>query len=117
MLLGELQLNHHVLPDSRIQQTTNVFERMRGLLGRAELMPRESLWITHCNSIHTFFMRYSIDVVFINKQGFVLKIGHHVAPWRVLLCIAAKSALELRAGDAEKLGLAVGAQLKFLPKE
>ncbi len=116
MLQGILQLNHESLPLTKCQQTSNIFERMRGLIGRPEPIANESLWITRCNSIHTFFMRYTIDVIFINTKGVVLKVSAHVAPWRLRMCFSAKSVLELRAGDAEKLGLTVGSYVEFLPK-
>lgn len=70
--------------------------RMKGLLGRMSLSSNEGLWIEPCNSIHTFFMRFPIDVVYINKNGKVLSVYRNVKPWRIHLPVwGARSVLEL----------------------
>ncbi|MBK8103789.1 MAG: DUF192 domain-containing protein [Cellvibrionales bacterium] len=74
MLLGKLRLNGEREISALARQTTHVFERMRGLLGRSTMGDCECLWITRCNSIHTCFMRFALDVGFVDKQGVVLKV-------------------------------------------
>ncbi len=115
MLLGSLRFNGKCDISALAKQTTNVFERMCGLLGRVEISDCESLWITRCNSIHTCFMRYALDVVFVDKQGAVLKVCANVVPWRMRFCWPAAAALELRAGAASQLGISVGSHVEFLP--
>jgi uncharacterized protein len=82
--------------------------RMRGLLGRKNLPSGEGMLIRPAPSIHTFFMRFPIDVVFLSRQGEVLKIAENVAPWRARSCRHSYVVLELAAGEAGRRGLAVG---------
>jgi uncharacterized membrane protein (UPF0127 family) len=85
-----------------------VWPRMRGLLGRRGLDSGEGLLIRPAPSIHTFFMRFPIDVVFLSRQGEVLKVAERVPPWRARSCRHSYAVLELAAGEAERRGIAVG---------
>lgn len=76
--------------------------RERGLLGRDTLLPGEGLWIVPCQAIHMFFMRFSIDLVYIDRQKRVCKVRSNVAPWRISACISAHSVLELPAGTVRE---------------
>ena len=82
--------------------------RMRGLLGRRSLPAGEGLLIRPAPSVHTFFMRFPIDVVFLSRAGEVLKVSADVGPWRARSCRGAYAVLELAAGEAERRGVAVG---------
>jgi uncharacterized protein len=82
--------------------------RLRGLLGRSELRSGEGLLISPCPSVHTFFMRFSIDVVFLDREKAIVDIAQSVRPWRAAGARGAAAALELPAGTAGKLGLQVG---------
>jgi uncharacterized protein len=82
--------------------------RMRGLLGRRSLPAGEGLLIRPAPSVHTFFMRFPIDVVFLSRSGEVLKVSAEVGPWRARSCRGAYAVLELAAGEAERRGVAVG---------
>jgi uncharacterized membrane protein (UPF0127 family) len=82
--------------------------RMKGLLGRKSLEAGEGMLIRPAPSIHTFFMRFPIDVVFLSRQGEVLKIAENVSPWRARSCRHSYAVLELAAGEAGRRGLAVG---------
>jgi uncharacterized protein len=86
---------------------------MRGLLGRSGLGAGEGLLIRPTNSIHTFFMRFAIDVVFIDRAGVVLKVVSALRPWRLAGSRGARCALELRAGEAAMRGIQPGDQLRF----
>jgi uncharacterized membrane protein (UPF0127 family) len=74
--------------------------RLRGLLGRDGLSAGEGLLIRPTSSIHTFFMRFAIDVVFIDRGGVVLKVVSKLRPWRLAASRGARYALELGAGEA-----------------
>jgi uncharacterized protein len=74
--------------------------RKKGLLGRESLLPGEGLWIAPCESVHTFFMRFPIDLVYLDRKLKVRKVRHSVGAWRVSACFAAHSVLELPAGTA-----------------
>ncbi|MDZ4789227.1 MAG: DUF192 domain-containing protein [Blastochloris sp.] len=87
---------------------------MKGLLGRTSLVPLEGLWLKPCNSIHMFFMRFSIDALFLDKQQCIVKVYHSLPPWAISsLIFRAESVLELAAGRANELGLQIGDQLVF----
>ena len=91
--------------------------RMRGLLGRRELPPGEGMLIKPAPSIHTFFMRFPIDAVFLSRTGEVLKVSSNVEPWRARSCRRAHSVLELAAGEAERRDIARGQRLRLDGKE
>jgi uncharacterized protein len=85
--------------------------RMKGLLGKRELAAGEGLLIQPAPSIHTFFMRFPIDVVFLAKNGEVMKVAANVGAWRMRSCRRAFAVLELAAGEAERRGITVGDQV------
>ena len=87
--------------------------RMRGLLGRRGLARGEGLLIRPTNSVHTFFMRFPIDVVFLDRDETIVKIADNVAPWRMRAARGARSVLELAAGESTRLGLRAGARLQI----
>ncbi len=88
-----------------------MWPRMRGLLGKRGLESGEGLLIRPAPSIHTFFMRFPIDVVFLSRQGEVLKVAERVPPWRARSCRHSYAVLELAAGEAGRRGIAVGDRL------
>ena len=75
--------------------------RLRGLLGRRSLPVGEGLLIRRESSVHTFFMRFAIDVVFLVSDERVLRVDANVGPWRLKACRGAYSVLELAAGASE----------------
>ena len=88
-----------------------MFSRMKGLLGRNSLAEDEGILIRPAPSIHTFFMRFPIDVAFLSKEGEVLKVAENVGPWRARSCRGAHAVLELSAGETQRRGIAVGQRL------
>jgi uncharacterized membrane protein (UPF0127 family) len=88
-------------------------KRRTGLLKHQRLEPGEGLWISPCESVHTFFMKFAIDLVYLDKQKKVRKVRHSVPPWRLSACLAAHSVLELPAGSVAPTGTARGDQLAF----
>jgi uncharacterized membrane protein (UPF0127 family) len=84
---------------------------MGGLLGRRKLPSGEGLLLRPASSVHTLFMRFSIDVVFLDRDGEVVKIAASVRPWRTAGARGAKAVLELPAGEAERRELRVGDRL------
>jgi uncharacterized membrane protein (UPF0127 family) len=86
-------------------------KRRTGLLKHERLEPGEGLWITPCESVHTFFMKFPIDLVYLDKARKVKKIRHAVPAWRLSACLTAHSILELPAGAARHAETQVGDQL------
>jgi uncharacterized membrane protein (UPF0127 family) len=97
---------------SQLEKATNFFERGKGLLGRAALSEAEGLWISPCNNIHTFFMKFNIDCVFVDENLVIKKISSNLKPFRVAGPVwSARSVIELKAGTVEKWNLSIGDQL------
>lgn len=86
----------------------STFERMRGLLGRPALGPRDGMLLPHCGMIHTFGMRYPIDVVYLDRGNRVLKVTTALAPGRMDWHWRARTVLELAAGGAAACGVKPG---------
>ena len=89
----------------------SVLPRMRGLLGRSELPPGEGILLRPAPSVHMFFMRFSIDVVFLDRDLRVVRVAADVGPWRLRWGKGARQVLELAAGEAAARGIEVGDRL------
>jgi len=87
--------------------------RMRGLLGRRELPRNEGILLRPAASIHTAFMRFPIDVVFLDRELVVVGIERELRPWRAAAKRHAHSALELASGECERRKLELGDRLAF----
>ncbi len=93
--------------------------RAKGLLGRASLQERTGLWLTNCRSVHTHFMRFPIDLIFIDAQHRVVECTPQVPAWRVKASSTASSVIELPAGTVQALQVENGFQLRlqqFFPR-
>ena len=91
-----------------------LLKRMKGLLGKSELPIGEALWIKHCISIHTFFVKFPIDVLFLNKTNQVIALIKNMLPNRLTrLYPKASSVLELPAGMIEATSTEVGDQIEI----
>lgn len=89
------------------------WSRFWGLMGRRQLPPGHALLLQPCTSIHMFFMRFPIDVVFLDHSNTVVKVVHQIKPWRIALGGGGKKALELPAGAAAAGGVQRGDVLSF----
>ena len=93
----------------RVRAATRFHERLFGLMGRAPLGPGVALWLAPCASIHTCFMRFAIDVVFLDATGAILRVARDVRPWRLAWAPrGTHSVVEVQSGwlpqDAVKAG-------------
>jgi uncharacterized membrane protein (UPF0127 family) len=88
-------------------------KRRKGLLGRAALAPGEGLGILPCEAVHTFGMRFAIDLVYLDRKHRVKKIKCNVPPWRLSACLTAHSTLELAAGSIRATQTRPGDQLEI----
>lgn len=84
---------------------------MRGLLGRRDLPHGEGILLRPAASVHTFFMRFAIDVVFLDENGLVLRVVPNLRPWRVAARRGASAVVELAAGESARRGIAPGDRL------
>ena len=104
-----------VLAD-RLRVPRTFFGRGLGLMFRRELPAGEGMWITPCNGIHMFFMRFAIDAVFLDRRQRVVRVRAGLRPWRVVpLVLRAHSVLELPAGTVADLALERGEPLSIAP--
>jgi uncharacterized membrane protein (UPF0127 family) len=89
--------------------------RRKGLLGRDGLSAGEGLWIVPCESVHTFGMRFPIDLVYLDRNKKVKKVRNGVTPWRLSACLSAHSVLELASGTVRMTQTSPGDTLEFSP--
>jgi uncharacterized membrane protein (UPF0127 family) len=87
--------------------------RRKGLLGRDMLTAGEGLWIVPCEAVHTFGMRFPIDLVYLDRDKRVKKIRSAVPPLRISACLSAHSVLELASGSIRSTGTQPGDILEF----
>ena len=92
----------------RVVVADRAYRRMRGLLGRKYLRQGEGMVLRPGWSIHTAFMRFPIDAVFLDADQVVIKIEHEVGAWRTVSCRGAREVVELAAGECRRRGLEVG---------
>ena len=104
------QTRNAVLGDA-VEVADTSGKRRVGLLKHKQLEPGEGLWIVPCESVHTFFMKFPIDLVYVDKKRRVRKVRNAVPAWRLSACLSAHSILELPAGTVEKTGTRPGGEL------
>ena len=90
-------------------------KRRVGLLKHQRLEPGEGLWIAPCESVHTFFMRFPIDLVYLDREHHIKKVRSSVGPWRLSGCLTARSVLELPAGTIRETQTERGDALEIGP--
>jgi uncharacterized protein len=95
----------------RCVRAESPLRRMRGLLGRRSLPADEGILLRPAGSVHTAFMRFPIDVVFVDGDGHVLRVAEAVPPWRTAGARGANAVVELAAGAAAAAGLRAGQTL------
>ena len=106
--------NVRLAEDARL--ANRYWSRLVGLLGRSHLSAGEGLVLAPGNAIHTLFMRMAIDVIFVDKDGEVVKTAVNVRPFRVVLCpLRTRYTVELPVGVIEQTGTAVGDRIEFFP--
>jgi uncharacterized protein len=123
-IVGKVQTN----PDSRlkvcnrtrqtvlgtsIEVANHAATRRKGLLGRSGLSSGEGIWIVPCESVHTFWMKFPIDLVYLDRDKKVKKVRSDVAPWRLSVCLSAHSVLEFASGTIRSTQTRLGDCLEF----
>jgi uncharacterized membrane protein (UPF0127 family) len=104
-----------------LQPAATLTAKTRGLTGHHQLTPGTGMLFSSSPALpimwmHMFFMRFAIDIVFLDRDGRVLKIDADLKPWRVSsIVIGARNALELPAGSAKSSGTQVGDQVALQP--
>jgi uncharacterized membrane protein (UPF0127 family) len=106
------QTRNTVLADAAELADTSE-KRRTGLLKHNRLDPGQGLWIVPCESVHSFFMKFAIDLVYLDRNKKVRKVRHRMVPWRLSACLTAHSILELPAGVVAASGTQPGDQLEI----
>jgi hypothetical protein len=88
--------------------------RLKGLLGRSWLFPGEGMLLRPAGSVHTAFMRFPIDLVFLDRELTVLAVAREVPPWRMRGRRGAKAVLEVAAGEAARRRIEPGERLEVV---
>jgi uncharacterized membrane protein (UPF0127 family) len=97
----------------RVDLANTFFKRLRGLMFRRRLAPAEALWLRPCNGVHTFWMLFAIDVIFLDRELRIVKLVENMRPFRVTKPhMAARSVLEVPARTISKVDLKVGDHLE-----
>lgn len=90
------------LADGRVVHTADTAAgRARGLAGLDALDPRAGLLLARCRSVHTFGMRFALDLVWLDRDGAVVRVDRGVPPRRLRTCLRARCVVEVRAGEAD----------------
>ncbi len=107
---GQIIVTRQGLKIVQIQgmRTQSLKERLGGLLVLDPLKKHQALWITPCNSIHTFGMQYALDLVYIDKNKQVCGFVENIPPWRMSFLWCANSVMELMAGSIQQMGIQRG---------
>jgi uncharacterized protein len=113
--LSVLSYDRGAMICERCEVADRPLRRLRGLLGRRGLEAGSGLLLRPSNSIHTFFMRFPIDAVFLDPDLRVLRVRTQMGSWRVAGARGARAVLELPAGEAERVGVSVGERLYLTP--
>ena len=89
--------------------------RRRGLLGRDHLDADAALMLSPCVAIHTAFMQFPIDLVFVDGDGRAVRTASHVQPWRIAVELRARAVIELPAGRLDACDVQAGDRLYLVP--
>jgi uncharacterized membrane protein (UPF0127 family) len=114
MLVTDIQLFNQrtgVPIATAVERAVTRTSRRRGLLGREGLGASCALMLEPCAAVHTAFMRFAIDVVFLDREGYAVKIVRNLVPWRIAAAPRAHVVVEMAAGSLEQLDLSVGDRL------
>jgi uncharacterized membrane protein (UPF0127 family) len=100
-----------------VQAAFDSATRRRGLLGLDSLPDGHALIIAPCNAIHTWFMRFTIDVVFVARDGRIVGLRHAVPPWRIAWAVSGFATIELPAGTLARVHAKLRDRLTLAPAE
>jgi len=99
----------------QVEVADTVVSRFLGLMFRSELPQGHGLALRPCSSIHMFFMRFAVDVLFVDGDGRVLRVLESIRPWRASSVVrGAKAAIELPAGTAALTGVGAGTVVRMV---
>jgi uncharacterized membrane protein (UPF0127 family) len=92
-----------------LRRADSFASRLVGLVGRRAMPPDTGLLLSRTRAVHTFGMRFALDLVWLDRAGRVIRVDEAVPPRRFAACAKAGAVIELTAGGADRAGLAPGA--------
>jgi uncharacterized membrane protein (UPF0127 family) len=101
--------------DTHLEPSFDSRARNRGLLGRPAYETNKGLVLAPCNAVHMFFMKFPIDVLFVNRDGTIRRISSGLRPWRLAASFGAFATIETAAGVVHQSGTRVGDVLSVEP--
>lgn len=110
-----VNLTRQTILADRVEVANSAANRNKGLLGRRGLERGEGLWIVPCAAVHTFGMRFRIDLVYVDRDKRVKKVRSSVPPWHMSACVTAHSVVELASGIVCATQTQAGDVLEFSP--
>lgn len=115
MTARRLEADDGRLVASHVEEARSLWSRFIGLMLRPELAEGHGLLLAPCNQVHMFFMRFPIDVAYLDREGRVKRVYHRLRPWRVTRVVfGAKAAVELPAGSLAAAGVEPGMVLRLV---
>jgi hypothetical protein len=107
--------NKDIIIADQLRKANNFLERLVGLLNRKDLQPGEALLINPCQMVHTFFMKFNIDLIFLNEEDLVVKIVSNFPPNRISPFVdSASKVIELKASSSLIEKIEVGDRVVYL---
>lgn len=100
---------------ARVNAAKGIVGRARGLLFKPPLENGCGMYFFRCNSVHTWFMRYPIDVIYLDKENYIVKIVSYLNPWSFSGSFRAASVIEVSAGYTKEMFLEIGNKIYFDP--
>ena len=97
----------------RVARACHFVARLRGLIGQAAPAAGQGLWIEPCSAVHTFGVPDRLDLAFVSARMVVQRIDAAVPPRRIRIGHGACKVLEMRAGEAARIGLRAGMRLEW----
>ena len=95
-----INMKSNLVVCKKVKTANDFFARLKGLMFSRDLPDCDGLLITSCNSIHTFFMNYSLDIIFLDRNLKVIKILRNFKPWKMSwIYFRASQVLEMKAGS------------------
>jgi uncharacterized membrane protein (UPF0127 family) len=113
MLLVNARSDETIASDVELALTRT--DRRRGLLGRTTFNLSAALVISPCWSIHTAFMKFAIDVLFVDRNGRAIRIVRNLPPWRIAVATQAHAVIEMPAGTLSGRDVRLGDEIRLVP--
>ena len=106
-------LTRGTLLGGEVQSAESSAERRTGLLKHTHLAEGAGLWIVPCEAVHTFFMKFPLDLVYLDRRRRVKAVVRGVKPWRFSMCLPAHSVIELPEGTIDRTSTQKGDELEI----